>query len=37
MKKCKDLKIILCIDNDEELIRQWNELGLKTINAEDFY
>tara|TARA_Y100000389_G_C17313864_1_gene439402 strand:- start:125 stop:556 length:432 start_codon:yes stop_codon:yes gene_type:complete len=37
MEYCKDLKIILCIDNDEELIRQWNELGLKTINAEDFY
>lgn len=34
---CKNLNIILCIDNDEELLKQWEELGLKVLNASDFY
>ena len=31
--KAKD--IILCIDNDKSLLKQWNELGLKTLNPEE--
>ena len=32
----KDLNISLCIDNDNDLLDQWNDLGLRTINANDF-
>ncbi len=29
-------QILYCIDNDEELLKQWQEIGLKTINANEF-
>ena len=34
-KYLKDKDIILCIDNDKSLLKQWNELGLKTLNPEE--
>jgi len=29
-------QILYCIDNDEELLKQWHEIGLKTINANEY-